>query len=101
MISLTVFAPQLSAMDAELMRELLGQKTIREAICHNLYERDLNRLSQANRQIRGYVEPVIDEHMTDRAINYSKVVSAIDLNCSYQRHNFADNGDFGDMFCNQ
>ena len=95
-MSLFVIATQLGAMDPELIHKLLGQKTIREEICNNLSEQDMNRLSQANRQTRGYVGPVIDEHMSERAINYSKAVSAVELRCTNQRHNFADNAGFRD-----
>ena len=94
MISLYAFAPQLCAMDPESMHRLLGQEHIRDVICHHLSEKDLNRLSQANRQIIGYVDPVLDERMTERAINYSKALSALELDCSNQRQNFADNEAF-------
>ena len=86
MISLYAFAPQLCAMDPESMHRLLGQEHIRDVICRHLSEKDLNRLSQANRQVRGYVGPVLDERMTERAINYSKALSAVMLNFASRRH---------------
>ena len=94
MLSLSAVIPQLGAMGPELMHRLLGQKEILEAICNNLSEKEMNRLSQVNRQIRGYVGPVIDKHITERAINYSKALTARELNCSHQRQNFADNSSF-------
>ena len=44
--------------------------------------------------MRGYVEPEIDKHMTERAINYSKALSACKLDFSYKRYSFADNAEF-------
>ena len=91
---LSVTACQLCTMDAELMHRLLGQKHIRHVICQNLSEKDLNRLSQANHQMRGYVEPVLETHMRERAINYSMALSAVDLDFHNQRRKFADNEAF-------
>ena len=95
MLSYGIIVSQLGAMDPELMHKLLGQKEIREAICNNLSEKEINVLSQANRQVRSYVDPVIDERMTERAINYSEALSAVELKCGEHRRNFPDNEGFG------
>ena len=46
MFSLCVIASQLCAMSPDVMHNLLRQKEIREAICNNLSEIDLNRMAQ-------------------------------------------------------
>ena len=94
MMSLNVIAPQLCAMEPELIQGVLGQEHIRNAVCNKLSENDLNRFSQANRQIRGYIEPVLDACMMERAIIYSKALSAVRLDFGFQRKNFADNEAF-------